>query len=156
MVKYQIKDTALEQVGGDSTFTPVDTDWHEFSGTTFRVQGEVLGTNYSGTLTDTTTGHFDYQKNINTSITTPRINVTMVFDMNETADVTELTYLMAIVRSKGIKQFKGGLKYVLVSPDTVGSEFLYVRIANWTVTEIIANSTNIINVTLAMEQVGGV
>jgi len=156
--KIIIKDTGKNTPNGDIVFTQQNGGtWIEVPSGSLTFEFTTVSTNYESMLIDDATGYFKPQSNEVSSVLPLRITLR---GLVEATDTPTLTNLINLQRSRGLKLLSGGMGVINAMPNTVEETYfsevrkcIYVIVKNVTMSEIVRNSANYVNITIQLEHV---
>ncbi len=153
MVALEIADTGLDKVNGTEIYVKVN------SGEYLTLYSNVLRSEFTVQTTDNSSyrkkddSNITFHSNELTAVLPPRFTINAFIPVDNTDDISNV---IALRNSKGIKKLKGGLGLINASPDNFddsGEDAIYVLLKNLTLNEVLRESTNYLKMTLQLEQV---
>lgn len=154
VIRYRLKDTGLDNVGGNLIYTPIDSgNWIDFNVSSNRFEFTVNTTNNVATRTNSTNASLmDFKSNEVSALMSPRFTLR---GLVKASDAATINNLINLGRSKGIKRLSGGLGTISGLPEvqTDTYDYISVVIKNITVSEVINKDEDYADMTIQLEQV---
>ena len=160
----KLKDTGLDKPDGTELYSKVTFNTDNFvplGGT--RLTSEFTTNATQGTTTRISNGEFSFKNSEVTAVLPPRWQITGLIPASETELIKAIRKLQ---KTLGIKELTGGLGTISAMDEVrigtytpegggedISYDYIYVIVKNITMSEVISNSVDYVNVTIQLEQV---
>ena len=146
--KIEIQDTGLDGIGGSVAYSLATSGYVNMNATNMRVEIDAMGTNHDAKLLDS--GVLKASANEIESIKATRLTLNCLMPVT---DVANLGFIMAMSRTLGLKQIKGGMGLIPEIPGVQVDDTMYVIIRSIKPTEQLNDSITTVNYIIQLEVV---